>query len=353
MNTIYSNLKKGEIKVKVENLDDLWVLSSVIEPDDLVRGKTIRKIKIGEANDRNPRIIKKPVFIEIKVENVEFHEYSSVLRVSGVIINAPEDIPKGDHHTFNVEENTVITIIKEKWLSFQVDKIKQASVETKNILICVLDRDNVCFGLLKKKGFSVISEIKGDVEKKIEANVKTGNFYSEIIKIISEYDKRYNPSSIIIASPAFWKEDLMKNLKDDAVRKKVTLATCSCSGQEAVNEVLKRPEVRNILTQQRVSNELKLVDELLEQISKNNLAAYGLNETEKAVESGAVSKLLVSEKIIHEMRKKKTYKKLEVMMKNAESMKAQVHLIGSDHEGGKKLDGLGGVGAILRYKLNY
>jgi len=40
-------------------------------------------------------------------------------------------------------------------------------------------------------------------------------------------------------------------------------------------------------------------------------------------------------------------------MKNTESMKGTVNIIGSDHDGGKKLDGLGGMGAILRYKLNY
>ena len=47
MKQIHFNLKKGEAKLKIENMDDLWCLSHIIEPGDLVKGKTIRKIKIG------------------------------------------------------------------------------------------------------------------------------------------------------------------------------------------------------------------------------------------------------------------------------------------------------------------
>jgi len=353
MKQIYFNLKKAELKLKLENMDDLWCLSQIIEPDDLVKGKTIRKIKIGETNQRKVNIVKKTVFIETRVEGVEFHEYSSVLRVSGVITQGPEDIQKGSYHTFNLEPGSIITIIKKQWLSFQIEKIKQASVETKKILICVLDRDDACFGLLKRQGFSLLSEIKGDVEKKADIKTRTGNFYGEVIKKLYDYEKRYRIENIILASPAFWKEDLMKNIKDEEIKKKITLATCSCSGKEAIDEVLKRPEVKNVLSQQRIAKELKLVESLLEEISKNNLAVYGLKETEKAVTAGAVERLLVTDKLIQKTRAEKKFEKIDQLMKSTESMKGTVNIIGSDHDGGKKLDGLGGIGAILRYKLNY
>ncbi|MBA3064402.1 mRNA surveillance protein pelota [Candidatus Woesearchaeota archaeon] len=353
MKQIHINLKKGEAKLKIENMDDLWCLSHIIEPDDLVRGKTIRKIKIGESDQRKVNIVKKTVFIEIRVENTEFHEYSSVLRVSGTITQGPEDIQKGSYHTFNLEPGSIITIIKKQWLSFQVEKIKQASVETKKILICILDRDEACFGLLKKQGFSLLSEIKGDVEKKADLKAKTGNFYGEVVNKLYDYVGRYKIESIILASPAFWKEDLMKNIKNDEIKKKITLATCSCSGKEAINEVLKRPEVKNVLSQQRVAKELEFVESLLEEISKNNLAVYGLKETEKAVNAGAVEKLLVTDRLIQKTRAEKKFEKIDQLMKNTESMKGSVTIIGSDHDGGKKLDGLGGIAAILRYKLNY
>ena len=40
-------------------------------------------------------------------------------------------------------------------------------------------------------------------------------------------------------------------------------------------------------------------------------------------------------------------------MRTVESMQGKVHIISSEHDGGKKLDGLGGLGALLRYKTNY
>ena len=49
------DLKKGEIKIKVENLDDLWHLSQLIEVKDLVRGKSSRKIKIGNETERKQK----------------------------------------------------------------------------------------------------------------------------------------------------------------------------------------------------------------------------------------------------------------------------------------------------------
>ena len=56
MKIIHSDLKKGEIKVKAENLDDLWYLSQIIEKNDFIKGRTFRKIKIGEDTERKQSI---------------------------------------------------------------------------------------------------------------------------------------------------------------------------------------------------------------------------------------------------------------------------------------------------------
>ena len=142
MHQLYSNLKKGEIRLKAENLDDLWYLSSIIGPKDLVRGKTLRKIRIGEKDQRKTNVIKKPVFIEIEVEKIEFSRHSNILRVSGVVREGPEDIPKGTHHTFNIGENSIITVTKEKWLKYHLGRLNEAlEREPARILLCILDRE--------------------------------------------------------------------------------------------------------------------------------------------------------------------------------------------------------------------
>jgi len=351
---IHSNLKKGEIRLKVENPDDLWYLSTLIEPKDLVKGKTIRKIKLGEKEQRKLKIIKKPVFLKIETEKIEFSKTSNTLRVSGRIKEGPEDIRLDSHHTFNVEENSIITVIKEEWLKYQLDKLKEAcSEKISKILITVHDREEANFALMKKYGYELLSHLKGNVQKKADAEKIQGNFYLEIISQIKNYDEKYNLSQIIIASPAFWKEDLMKELKDDELKPKIILATCSSLGKNGINEVLKRPETIQALKQDRISKEISSVEKLLEEISKNDLAVYGIKETENAAFAGAVKELLITDTLIRKSRDENRYEKIDAIIKTVEQTKGIVLIISSEHEGGKKLNGLGGIGGILRYKLNY
>ena len=312
------------------------------------------KIKIGEKEQRSQKAIKKPVFIEIKAEKIEFSKNSSNLRILGTIMQGPEDIQMGSYHSFNIEENAIISIKKEKWLKFQLDKLKEACQEkTSKILIVVHDREEAYFALMKKYGYEILAEIKGSVQKKdIEQQFK-GNFYLEIINQIKEYTERYKINNVILASPAFWKEDLMQELKDEELKNKIILATCSSASKNGIEEVLKRPETKEALKQDRISKEMNLVENLLQEISKNNLAAYGLEETENACFAGAVKILLITDTLIQKSRQENNYGKIENIMKTVERQKGEVDIINSGHEGGKKLNGLGGIGAILRFKLKY
>jgi len=352
MKIIKQDLRHGEITIKVENQDDLWYLSHIIDVDDLIKGKTIRKIKIGNQEDRKSEVIKKSVFIKLQVEKSEFTENS--LRVSGKIKEGPEDIPLGSYHTFEFEENTIAAIIKESWLKFQLDKLKEASQEkTGKIMIIVLDREEALFALMQRDGFKLLTALKGEVNKKSVEEKQKSSFYEEIIAQIKEYDERYSLSKIILASPIFWKEELIKEIKDANIKKKIIQATCSSVDNNGINEVLKRPETQEALHQDRIAQEINSVEELLKEISKNSLSVYGLKPTEEAVNAGAVKTLLVTDKLIKKHREKENYKQIDNMLKNTESMKGNVIIISSDHEGGRKLDGLGGIGALLRYKLSY
>ena len=354
MKLIYSDFKQGEVKVKIENLDDLWYLNQIIEKTDIIKGKTSRKIKIGDEKQRKQAITKKIIFLVIEVEKVEFSKTSNILRISGIVKEGPEDVPLGSHHTFSLEENSIITITKQKWLKFQIDKIKEASKETAaKILICIHDREEAYFALMKKYGYQILTSIKGTVTKKADVKHVETSFYKEIIKQLQEYNERYGLSKIIIASPAFWKEDLMKVVSDEDIKGKIILATCSSVGENAINEVLKRPETENALKQDRIAKEYKFVEELFAEISKNNLASYGLKETKNAAIAGAVKTLLVTDSFIHQKRTENQYEEIEEIMKTVDTTKGDILIVSSEHEAGKKLDGLGGIAAILRYKMNY
>jgi len=352
MKIIHQNLRRGEIKLKPETQDDLWYISTLIDPKDLVRSRTIRKIKLGEGKDTNTKIIKKPVTLAIEAEKTELNP--EALRIAGIIKEGPEDIPKGSHHTLTVEINDELLITKERWLKFQLDKVKEAcSEKVSNILITVMDREEAIIALTKRSGYEIILELKGEVQKKEEKAAHREGFYDEIIKKLHDYTERYAVNNIIIASPAFFKEDLLKQVTDDSLKKKIVLATCSSVSANAVNEVLKRPEVKQVLSQQRESSELKLVEELLAEISRQGRCSYGFDETKQAAEAGAVETLLVTDSLISGMREDGRFEALDSVMKTVDSSKGDIRIINAKNEAGKKLDGLGGIAAILRYKLNY
>jgi protein pelota len=351
MKLLHQNLKRGEVRIKLETQDDLWYLSGLIDPGDLVKARTMRKIKIGDT-DSNMKIVKKPVTLIIKIEKTELNP--EALRISGIVVEGPEDIPHGSHHTMSAEINDDLLIIKERWLRFQLDRLKEAcSEKSANILIAVMDREEVIIALTKRSGFEILTSIKGEVQKKEEKASHKEGFYDEIIKLLQSYAERYDVENIIVASPAFFKEDLLKQVKDADLKKKIVLATCSSVDNNAINEVLKRQEVRQILSQQRESKELKLVEELLTEISKSGRSSYGFNETKQSAEAGAVQVLLVTDSLIFRMREEGKFNELDYIMKTVDSSKGDIHIINSKNDAGKKLDGLGGIAAILRYKLNY
>ncbi|MBW2967766.1 mRNA surveillance protein pelota [Candidatus Woesearchaeota archaeon] len=348
------NFHKDEAKLLVESMDDLWYLSSIIDVGDTIQGKTFRKIKMGGEDDRNMKVVRKPVHLSIAVEKVEFHKYSDILRVSGKVLEGKDDIPKGSYHTFNLEANTTFTLTKTEWFKYQRQKLEESAKEHKpDTLICLFDREEAYFAIMKNYGFDVLTELKGDVAKKADIKQAPKNFYEDIIKTLKEYTDRLGIKHIILASPSFWKEELMKNLKDEKIKSLIVPATCSSCDKGAINEVLKRPEVQSVLARDRTSKEMKLVEELLSEISKEGASAYGTDETGTAAQAGAVRDLLVTDGLIQKTRQDETFNTINDIMKAADRSGAGINIISSDHDGGKKLDGLGGIAAILRYKMNF
>jgi len=347
MKIIHKDLKHGEVKIKIDEAQDLWCLSSIIDAGDFVSGMTERKIKLGGSEDKS-KISKRIVFLKILVEKVE-HEDS--LRISGKIVEAPEDIPKGDYHTFDLSDGTVVTLEKKVWTKYSLKKLEEAvNTQIVNILIVAFDREEAIFAVLKSQGYEVLLDLKGDVSKKDMEEKKT-NFYQEIYSQILAYNQKYLFDNIVIASPAFWKEYLLKEIKDDNMRKKVVLATCSSIDDGTINEILKRQELKTILDKDKATREFKLVEEVLGKITKDE-AVYGLREVNEKAEAGNVSQLIISEALIHRMKKENKYTILENIMTAVEAMNAEVKLISSE-DAMKKLDGITGIAVILRYKENY
>lgn len=344
MRITLKDIKKGIIKLAPTSSDDLWLLGQMINPGAFVSSKTTRKVKISET-----KVDKKIYYIKIRVEKLGYE--NDILRISGIVESEHDDIPKGSHHSINLGLNDEAKV-EQKWLKFQIEKIEDATKEKSNILLVVLDRENVFFAEIHQAGYKILSNFEGDVEKKVEGIKAIGGFYAQVAKKLKEYDTRLQLDKIVLASPAFFKEDFMKQLVDDGLRKKIILATCSSASENAFNELMKRDELKKAFAEERMQHEINAVEELFVEIGMDGKSCYGFEQVKKKTDVGAVEKLLISSNLINEFREKEEFDKLEQIMLIVEQTNGKVMIIDSHNDAGKKLDGISGIGAVLRYK-NY
>ncbi len=348
MRILHQDFRKGTVELKVDDPEDLWYLSHLIDAGDLVRGKTTRKVKIGDSE--NAKTVKKVMTVTVEAESIDFSPDGVELRINGKVQEAPEDVPHGSYHAISLELGTEFTLQKKNWLEYQKNKLKEATEKKATYLLCLFDREEALFALTKKSGYEILTRIKGEVPKKSKDDSIKKDFYAEILKLLEGYASRYKPENIIIASPAFYKEDLFKRLSNPLMKEKTVLATCSDVEETSLDEVIKRPELAPLLKSSRMRKEKVVVEELLTEINKNNLAVYGWKETQEAVQAGAVNKLLLTDEFIKKKRSAGDYTEVDELMKTVDSAKGEVHIISAEQESGKKLNGLGGIAAILRYK---
>jgi protein pelota len=115
-------------------------------------------------------------------------------------------------------------------------------------------------------------------------------------------------------------------------------------GRVGIQEVLKKGTIERAATENRIAKEIRNVNEILEEIAKSSdLIAYGEKEVKEAANMGAIKKLLILDKLVSEK---------ETLLDLVENMGGEIILISSEHEGGKQLEALGGIAALLRFKIH-
>ncbi|MDO8657065.1 MAG: mRNA surveillance protein pelota [Nanoarchaeota archaeon] len=351
MNLLHSDFKKGIVKLRVTDSEDLWYLTHLIDPGDLVSGKTTRKMKLGEGE--NAKTIKKTFTVTIEAETIQLDENGTCVRINGKIKEGPDEIPQGVYQAVELQEGEEFILQKVKWLSYQKQKLQEATEKKYSYLMCLFDREEALFALTKKKGFQILVELHGEAQKKRTTIEIKKDFYEEIIKALETYNARYTPEAIILSSPAFYKEDLLKKITAPELKKKIVLVTCSDISERSLDEVIKSPELEKTMQTSRTRQEQVLVDEVLQEISKNNLAVYGWKETKTASEAGAIRILIVTDALIHTKKLAGDYAELDSIMKHIDDLQGEIHILSSEQETGKRIDGLGGIAALLRYKMKW
>ncbi|MDP3734313.1 MAG: mRNA surveillance protein pelota [Nanoarchaeota archaeon] len=352
MDIITSQFKKGIVRLKITDADDLWYLSHLIEPNDLLRGTATRKIKISDSGEKT-QLSKRTLTLTIKAETIELDDSGKILRINGRIKEGPDDIPKDSYQAIALEEGNEFTLEKTQWLQYQQQKLLEAAEKKYSQLFCLFDREEAIFALSKKFGHEILTKLQGEVHKKRLKTTVKQDFYQEIIAAVDSYNQRYNPDHIILASPAFYKEDLFQKISSPEIKKKIVLTSCSDISESSLSEVMRKPELAAVLKTSRSREEQLLMEELLAEINKEGKAAYGWKEVQQAIDAGAVTILIISDQFIRQKKMDGSYQELDEKMKQVDAAKGKITILSSEFDSGKKLNGLGGIAALLRYKLEW
>ena len=344
--------RSGEIALLAETLEDLWHLKYIIDPNDLVFALTKRKPEGAGDKIRPEKLEKVTVRLGVRVEKVEFHKFANRLRIQGTIEHGMDS---GMHHTLNLEEGMNLSVIKEEWKNDQLERIKEAEIAGKrpSVIIAGIEEGDADIGLVRHYGIEPYSHIRQSSGKR--ENGLRDVFFKEIADQLNfVYDES---AAVIVCGPGFTKDDFMLHFKKayPEIASKTAVEDSTMIGIPGFLEVLKKGSVDKIMQESRLSREAAMMDELLKEIAIDGKAAYGPAEVKEAIDFGAVDILLVADEKLREERENADSEadlSIEKMMKDAEAGQGKIIVFSTEFEPGAKLSSLGGIAAILRYKLS-
>jgi protein pelota len=334
-----------------EHLDDLWHLTYVLEPGDLVSADTTRRIQRNDDHMRDTGGEREPMRVTISVEDVEFHKFANRLRVGGEITWASREDQLGHHHTLNVEEHDELEV--EKVLKAdQRERLEEAeeAAENPDVAIVTVEEGEAYIHTVAQYGTEERASISGPTGKGEYARAR-----SELFAELAEALSRMDVDAIVLAGPGFTKQDAYDYIEENTqdVAERITLVDTASVGDRGVHEVLKRGAVEDVQAETRIAREAELIDELTRRIGEGATATYGVEETAEAAEFGAVERLLILDERLREERGGSGDWELDVndLITTVEQKGGEVTVFSSEFAPAQQLRNLGGVAALLRYRL--
>jgi protein pelota len=345
MRVLKKNLRgdEGEIALLPESLDDLWHLQHLVARGDLVFALTHRKVAAIADKMRPEKMERKTVRLGIKVEDIEFHIYSNWLRLHGVIKSGMD---VGAYHTLNIEVGTDLSILKYHWRPDTLQRIDDAVAESlrPRVVLALVEEGEATIGVLRQFGVQMAAELRMGSGKGSGVDTRA-EFFRDVAAAMNQ--TAGEGAQVILAGPGFTKEDLKKVIDSSYpdLAERIAMDDAASIGRSGFQEVLRRGAVKSVLESSRIAKETKLIEDLFREIATDGKAAYGIKEVQTAVNYGAVEHLLVLDEMARRGR-------ADEIMREVGNARGKVVIFSSEFEPGERLRSLGGVAALLRFKIS-
>ena len=286
--------------------------------------------------------------------------------------------------------------------SFHLAPLEEMVVPDEFYALMVIDKNEVTIAQLNGKKYEIIGHFTSAVPGKTRAGGQSSQRFERLREEAmqdffkragSKFDSYFleNVSKIkgvIIGGPGMTKQYFIDKeaINHELNKKIVGIVDTSYTDEGGIRELVQKSE--EILKDTEMMREKVTLDNFLGEVAKDGLATYGRIEVEKIMDEGRVKTLIISEDLDwivvkklcghcdkeeieiftdpkdfkeSKLRCSKCNSKIEVteevdyldyMLEKANETGAKISVVGSETAEGKNfLEGFGGVGAILRYKI--
>jgi len=336
----------GELRLRLETPSDLWRVARLVRRGDLVGASTTRRDPEAPEGAAAAERERRRVWLVVRAEQVEFHDFSRHVRVTGPIVEGPFD--QGRYHTLDLAVDEDVALRKPEVTAADrvlLDEGRQAKDEARLLIACV-DWGESSLVRLRGRALEPVLDLNrtlaGKRFSKSQAEKDRSVYLDELVTAV----RRELPEAqgVVIAGPGFLKEELSHRLVevDPKLRGRLKVLPTAEAGRAGVHELLRSGRAAEALQGSVAAEEAELVEQLLQALAGGRRAAVGIAEVKEATAQGAVETLLVSEGRL------RSPEFVEVLDR-VRSGRGRVLIVRDDGEAGHRLIGLGGVGGVLRY----
>ncbi len=322
--------EEGEtVNIGILNDEDLWYLSLILKPDDHLISEVLRRVERKDDVTRPKKTEREKVKVNLKIESIEFLEFSNRVHILGQIEGWPEDLI-GEHQSVNIERDSSLQVVPRDLKVFMENLKESTSLNTSAIPVLSTDDQNISLYKITESGNELMWRIQTGRGKMFDS--KDERYMDEFIRGIEPY----RGTEIYVIGPSIFRDSLSKTMTQNKLSPINTQV--SGSEEEGIRELLQE----GIINLRR-SLESKFVSQFLKGVN-SGMSSYGIKQVEAALDIRAVSVLLVSDKFFRERESQK-------FMEKCSQGGCRVFVVHGNWETGKMVQSYGGLVALLRYRI--
>ena len=240
---------------------------------------------------------------------------------------------------------------------FVLEPLKDQLEVTEIFGLIVLDRKEATIGFLEGKRIEVLEKMSSGVPSQVRAGGQSAQRFHRITEgLTKEFYKRIAATAknaffdnarlkgILVGGPVPTKDEFIDGeyLPTQLQQKVIGRVDIGGTDESGLKELVER--AKDILADQEIIYEKKVLEKYFETLGqKPELATLREEQTRKALGYGAVGTLILSRDV-----DKKILKEFKAL---AESSGAEIEIISLDTDEGQQFKNLGGIGAILRFRI--